>query len=108
MVGVSVQVIDRGSAGCRVLICGEVDLATIGTLEDALAVVADQVVPGERVVLDAAGVGFLSAGGVRVLMRFAEGLTTNGSELAITPVSPAVAHMLGACGYPGVFGASSS
>lgn len=104
LLGVSVRVVERDVAVCRVQVCGEVDLATVGTLEFELTAILDLLTPAARVVLDASGVGFLSAGGVRVLVGFGERLRSNGGDLVIEPVSPAVDQVLRVCGYAGMLG----
>jgi anti-sigma B factor antagonist len=58
---------EEGPAGARVLrVRGELDIATAGDLERALLRPRD---PGQRVVLDLAGLRFMDSTGLRVLLR---------------------------------------
>jgi anti-anti-sigma factor len=106
LTGLSVEIVERDALLCRVRISGEIDLATIGSLKREFAHVLDLVSPGERVVADAAGVRFLSAGGVRAIVGFAEKLKTGGGDLVIDAASPAVDQVLRVCGYATLMGVS--
>ena len=83
----------------RVRIVGEVDLATIGALGEALAEIAVAVTPGRRLVVDVGRVTFLSAAGVRVLMQTGERVCSAGGAFAIDPVSSVVERVMKACGF---------
>jgi anti-anti-sigma factor len=104
MMGVSVRILDRGAMVCRVRIAGEIDLATVGCLTSAFEHIFELLAPGELVSIDASAISFLSAGGVRVLARFADRLKTHGGELVIEEVSPAVDQVLRICGYAALMG----
>lgn len=73
--------------GVRVVtLVGDIDAATVGTLEDALA-------PGGRLVADLSRVGFLSCAGVRALLR-----ASARGEFAVVVGGHAVARSLQATG----------
>jgi anti-anti-sigma factor len=68
-----------------VVVRGEIDLATVGMIEDELASLG-----GRPVVLDLSGVTFLDSTGVALLIRTA-------GRLSIGPISPEVASMIQTC-----------
>jgi anti-anti-sigma factor len=101
---VSVRVVQHDLMLCRVRISGEVDLASMGSLRCGLEHVLDLLGPGERVVVDASGVTFLSAGGVRVLADVADELRAGGGDLVVEAVSPVVERVLRVCGQADLTG----
>jgi anti-anti-sigma factor len=102
--GIQFEVTASDAIGFRVRIAGEIDMATIGALDKALAEIADAVAPGRRLVVDVAHVTFLSASGVRVLVQTGERVRCAGGAFAIDPVSPVVERVLQACGFGDVVG----
>ncbi|RSM37120.1 anti-sigma factor antagonist [Amycolatopsis balhimycina DSM 5908] len=95
--GLTVTTTDR-PGGIRVLtLVGDIDAATVGTLEEALAT-------GDRLVVDLSRVAFLSCAGVRSLLQ-----ANARTELAVVRGGHAVARSLEATGadvvlkiHPGV------
>jgi anti-anti-sigma factor len=84
--GLTVTTIER-SGGIRVLtLVGDIDAATVGTLDAALAT-------GERLVVDLSRVAFLSCAGVRSLLE-----ANARTELAVVLGGHAVARSLEATG----------
>lgn len=91
--------IDVQAAGseARLVIVGEIDLATAPLLSEAFA----QVIEGEpsRVVLDCAGLTFLDSSGIQVLVAAWEQLKDRATmPVVLTNVSPLVKQVLEACG----------
>ena len=99
-----VEVVERDRLTCRVQIGGDIDIATVGLLRSALSCVLEQLSPGERVVVDAAGVGFLSAGGVRALAEFSERARAGGGGLVIETASSIVERVLRVCRHVDLMG----
>jgi anti-anti-sigma factor len=102
--GMHVDVATSDTAECRVRIVGEIDMATIGALRAAFAEIIEPSTP-QRLVVDAAGVTFLSAAGVRLFLQLGSRMRANGSVFAIDPVSPVADRVIHACGCSDLVGA---
>jgi stage II sporulation protein AA (anti-sigma F factor antagonist) len=99
-----VEVMTSDTADCRVRIVGEIDMATIGALRAAFVEVLETSTP-ERLVVDIAGVTFLSAAGVRLFVQVGNRVRGSGSVFAVDPVSPIADRVIQACGCSDLVGA---
>jgi anti-anti-sigma factor len=102
--GMQVELTASDATECRIRIVGEIDMATIGALRTALTEIADAATSGCRLLVDVAGVTFLSAAGVRVLRQAGERVRSAGGVFAIDQPSPVVERVLQACGCDDVVG----
>lgn len=84
---------ERGGATVVVLV-GELDLATAGGLRTRLATLAQDDPPPERVVLDLAGLDFVDASGISVLLSSQRALAARGSSLVLRTPSRMVSKVL--------------
>jgi anti-sigma B factor antagonist len=77
-----------------VVLCvvGELDLATIGALRDAFESLP--LIGAQRVVLDVADVGFLSAAGIRVALEAQRRLAEHGGQLVLRGPSALLMRVL--------------
>lgn len=83
----------------RIVVAGEIDLATAGILAGTLERVVATVPAGGRVVLDMTAVAFVAAVGVRVIGLAADRAAERSAELVVLPpVSRAFETVLLACG----------
>ncbi|WBB82070.1 STAS domain-containing protein [Micromonospora sp. WMMD882] len=87
------RMVEVGRDGVTLAPLGELDMATVGVLEEALTTALNR--PGLReCVVDLAGVGFLDSTGLRALI---DGLTLareRGVALRVTDPQPPVARVL--------------
>ncbi len=83
---------ERGGATV-VVVAGELDLATAGGLRTRLATLA-QGDPPARVVLDLAGLDFVDASGISVLLAAQRALSDRGSALVLRSPSRMVRKVL--------------
>lgn len=84
--GLTVTMTERPGGVHVLTLVGDIDAATVGTLDDALATAG-------RLVVDLSRVAFLSCAGVRSLLR-----ANARTELAVVPGGHAVARSLEATG----------
>jgi anti-anti-sigma factor len=76
--------------GCRIAVRGEIDLATVASLETQI----DQHA-GQPIMLDLSGVSFIDSMGLTLLIRRA-------SELVVAAASAEVERLIRVCGLEGV------
>jgi len=80
---------------------GRIDTATAPELEQAINKVIDG---GQRkVLLDFAGVTYISSGGLRVLLATAKKLKNPGDKFGICALSPEVLKILKLAGFTSIF-----
>lgn len=80
---------------------GRIDTATAPELEQAINKVIDG---GQRkVLLDFAGVSYISSGGLRVLLATAKKLKNPGDKFGICALSPEVLKILKLAGFTSIF-----
>jgi len=80
---------------------GRIDTATAPELEQAINKVIDG---GQRkVLLDFAGVTYISSGGLRVLLATAKKLKNPGDKFGICALSPEVMKILKLAGFTSIF-----
>lgn len=84
-------VTESSPEGVRVVARGEVDLATVGYLTDAVLAAEDS--DAANIVLDLSGVTFIDSTGLRHLLEAEARSRTNGKRLSVTP-SPAVETLI--------------
>ena len=86
----------------RVVVAGELDLATEGPL---VAVIASAVRAPDaaRVVVDVAGVDFIDSSGLRSLLRCREEAQRLGKAISLAPGEGAVLRLLESAGVAGWF-----
>jgi anti-sigma B factor antagonist len=78
----------RDDDGATVGLSGELDLAGVKTLDDALRAARDE---GGPLTIDLSELEFIDSSGLGVLVRFNNAATTAGFEYAVTP-GPAAVH----------------
>ena len=88
----------------RVVVAGEVDLATADHLEDVLTAQIRAAEPGRRVRVDLSGVEFCGAVGARVLAAAVHRARERDVDLRLTPRSAAVDLALDICGWSAAVG----
>lgn len=80
---------------------GRIDTATAPELEQAINRVIDG---GQRkVLLDFAGISYISSGGLRVLLATAKKLKNPGDKFGICALSPEVLKILKLAGFTSIF-----
>jgi len=80
---------------------GRIDTATAPELEQAINKVIDG---GQRkVLLDFAGISYISSGGLRVLLATAKKLKNPGDKFGICALSPEVLKILKLAGFTSIF-----
>ena len=73
---------------------GRIDHLSAGTFEEALApLLARSIAGGKGVVLDFAGVDYISSVGLRVLMIAAKEMRAHGARIAVAALQPVVAEI---------------
>lgn len=77
-----------------VAVAGEVDMATVASVQDNMSVLADGQLPTSRVTLDMSGIEFIDASGVRVLQGLSQRAHECGRELRLTHPSRTVRRIL--------------
>ena len=85
--------VDRTGTHPVAVLMGEIDLASIDALEDAITAIEQDAV-GAEVVLDMTGVTFLDSSGLRVLVTAHDRLDTAGSRLVLRRPPSAVLRVL--------------
>jgi anti-sigma B factor antagonist len=85
-----------------VSVAGEVDLATVPRLRDALVVAAIDH-PGQRVAVDLDGVTMLDSTGLGVLVGALRRITAAGGDLVIVCSTPRLLELLAQCRLDRVF-----
>jgi anti-anti-sigma factor len=88
-----------GSTSHRVVVTGEIDIATVGALTRFLAARIAAASPAGRLQVDLSGVSLCTAVGVRALVAAAREARERGVALQYRPHSPAVALALDICGH---------
>ncbi len=96
---VQIEITAWDAGECRVRVGGEIDMATVEELRTAFTEIVHTATPPCRVVVDLAGVAFLSAAGVRVLVQTGERVRVAGGVFVVDALSPVVETVLRACGY---------
>ncbi len=106
----SLDVVPDGASRVRLVVGGEVDLATVGQLDDALMALVRQA-RAPLIEVDLRGVGFLDSSGIRTLLRAHTRAAQQGIRLIVTGPGPGVRRVLeitgvlgtltGAAGSPG-------
>jgi anti-anti-sigma factor len=81
-------------------IAGEIDIATCERLRDAIE---PQLAPGQRVVLDLAGVRFMDSACLHVLVQARTTLTADGGSLILRNPSPVARRVLQVAGLAELF-----
>lgn len=80
---------------------GRIDTATAPELEQAINKIIDG---GQRkILLDFAGVSYISSGGLRVLLATAKKLKNPGDKFGICALSPEVMKILKLAGFTSIF-----
>jgi len=82
--------VERGDGVARVLVAGELDLATVPELEARLPAPS----PGETLVLDLRELAFIDSSGIRVLMRLDLDSRERGWTLVVVRARPSVQRVL--------------
>jgi anti-anti-sigma factor len=77
----------RDGGGATVVLSGELDLAGVGALDDALRAARDD---GGPLTIDLSDLGFIDSSGLGVLVRFDNTATTAGFEYTMLPGPDAV------------------
>ena len=85
-----------------VSVAGEVDLATVPRLRDALVLAAIDH-PGERVAMDLDGVTMLDSTGLGVLVGALRRITAAGGDLVIVCSAPRLLDLLAQCRLDRIF-----
>jgi anti-anti-sigma factor len=88
----------------RVRVGGEIDMLTVASFRTTLSEIVRTVPTGSTLTIDAAGIGFLSADGVRVFLQIADHLRVSDSELVVAPISTAAELMLRVAGLDWLIG----
>jgi anti-anti-sigma factor len=78
----------RDADGATVALSGELDLAGVSALDDALRAARDA---GGPLTIDLSDLAFIDSSGLGVLVRFNNAATTAGFEYAVLP-GPAAVH----------------
>ena len=91
--------------GSRVVLTveGELDLATVGGLQDAVAEVLSAGGPAE-LVLDLAGVTFLDSSGLGALLRVRADVQAAGGRLSVSAVARGPARVIAIAGLSATLG----
>jgi anti-anti-sigma factor len=93
--------------GCRIMVCGEVDIATVGGLRAALT----DAITGPHiriVILDLKHVTFMDVSGVEALVVAQALAADRGRVIQVERWSPRVIHLLQLCGVADDFGLSAA
>lgn len=85
--------LQRGDGVLRVVLAGELDLASVPELEAALVAP----VPGELLVVDLRELGFIDSSGIHVLMRLDTESRAQGWSLVVVRARPEVQRILDLC-----------
>jgi anti-anti-sigma factor len=86
---------DRDGETLRVAAVGELDIATVGTLEKA---VLDLEENGQMIVLDLSGLSFIDSTGLRLVIDLNERYGGESDRLRVIAGSPAVERLLDIAG----------
>jgi anti-anti-sigma factor len=94
---------ERQDDRVSVSVGGELDLGTVGRLEDT---VADQLTAGRvaELVVNLADVTFLDSSGLGALLRIRQATQDAGGRLTITEVAPGPARVIAIAGLSETFG----
>ena len=87
--------VEREGEAAIVRPLGELDLATVGQLQDALGALREE---GTPVVLDLEGLTFIDSSGLRLLLTASAAAEDAGQELTMRGGQPNVARTLELCG----------
>ena len=79
-------------------------MLTVASFRTTLSEIVRTVPTGSTLTIDAAGIGFLSADGVRVFLQIADHLRVSDSELVVAPISTAAELMLRVAGLDWLIG----
>jgi anti-sigma B factor antagonist len=93
-----VDTAQRGVPGVAVF--GEIDIATVGVLRDALSRVRAS---SGTLTIDLSGVTFIGSCGLTVLMQAQREAERDGRQLALAQVAPCVERALQISGYETIF-----
>lgn len=89
--------------GVRILPFGEIDMATVGQVRDAIIAVLARDKP-QAIVLDLQNVSFIDSTGIGELVRCHRAATVSGSVLTVENLAPFPRRQLWATGLLGLFG----
>lgn len=90
-------------SGIRILPCGEIDMATVGQVRDAIIAVLARDRP-QAIVLDLQNVSFIDSTGIGELVRCHRAAMVSGSALTVENLAPFPRRQLWATGLLGLFG----
>jgi anti-sigma B factor antagonist len=95
--------VERQDGQVHLALSGELDLATVGALHEA---VAEQLAAGPvgDLVLDLTGITFLDSSGLGALLQVRSAVQSAGGELRISAVAPGPARVIAIAGLSGTFG----
>jgi len=83
--------VEPASTGAQVVrVSGELDLATVPRVEEAIA----ELPAGANVVIDLNGCTFLDSAGVRLLARSVRQVTTDGGRVTLVAAHPPIVRVL--------------
>jgi anti-anti-sigma factor len=88
-----------GARSQRLVVAGDIDIATVGALTRFLQARISAAAAGDRLQVDLRGVQVCAAVGVRALVAAAREARERGMVLVYRPHSPAVALALDICGH---------
>ncbi|WP_234361377.1 STAS domain-containing protein [Plantactinospora sp. BB1] len=102
--GTTILITERQTdSGIRLLLAGEIDLATVGQIRDAIIDVLTRDNPS-AIVLDLEGVSFIDSSGIGELVRCHQAAAVSGSVLTLENLAPFPRRQLWATGLLGLFG----
>jgi anti-anti-sigma factor len=99
----TLQPVGDAEGHLRLVVAGEVDMATSGLLEQAIAAALDPHPPA-RVTVDLGGVTFMDSSGIVVLLHAHRRATALGCPLVVADPQPAVRRVLQITGALAVLG----
>ncbi|GAB3980759.1 STAS domain-containing protein [Plantactinospora veratri] len=102
--GQTISITERQTdSGIRLLLAGEIDLATVGEIRDAIIDVLTRDNPS-AIVLDLEDVSFIDSAGIGELVRCHQAAAVSGSVLRLENLAPFPRRQLWATGLLGLFG----
>jgi anti-anti-sigma factor len=99
--------VERQDGRAVLQISGELDLATVAVLQDAVADELRAGQPGE-IVLDLSGLTFLDSSGLGALLQIRSDTMAAGGALTMAAVAPGAARVIEIAGLSATFGLSDS
>lgn len=96
------QIKDESGDGVRIChLQGRLDGSTSATADQHLTQLANEAAAG-KIVLDLAGLDYMSSAGLRVLLMAAKRAKSNGSRLSLAAPQPAVGQVLEISGFASI------